>query len=306
MNLAPLTCKWKQTEIKRLDEIKYAGKGGNMTKRIGLMGAAAVLMLGLVACGPTSPSSGGNAATARAATLYAILTESSHNQNNPSPTAAAINTATPGIPSITPTLVATAIPLATELPSVTPTSAQLPTPCYRAFLVQDVTIPDYYNELTPGQTFMKTWRLRNTGSCDWAVNTEIIFSSGSQMGGPSALEIGQVVKVGDSIDISITLQAPTKSGTHTGFWMLRTPGGSRFGVGDGGDQSIYVLIVISGNTSTPTVTYTPGTPTATNIPRTPTTTKTPTITPSPTPLPTWTGTRTPSLTPTCVGGYPVC
>jgi hypothetical protein len=276
-----------------------------MTKRIRLIGAAAILFLGVAACGPTSPSSGGNAATARAATLFAVLTESSHNQNNPSPTAVAINTATLGILSITPTPAATATPVATVLPSVTPTSTQLPTPCYRALFVQDITIPDYYNKLTPGQTFVKTWRLRNTGSCDWAADTEIVFLSGEQMGGPSAQEIGQVVSVNATIDISITLTAPTKTGNLSGYWMLRTPAGTRFGVGDGGDQAFWVLIVISGNTTTPTVTYTLGTPTATNIPGTPTATKTPTPTQSPTPSKTNTPTQTPTvdLTKTCVA-YP--
>jgi hypothetical protein len=268
-----------------------------MTKRIRLLGAGLLLVIWGAACGPTTSSSGANAATARAATLYAVLTESSHNLNNPSPTAAAIDTATPEIPTptATPTLTATA------LPTVTLVSTQLPTPCYRAFFVKDVTIPDYYDKLTPGETFVKTWRLKNTGTCDWAANTNVVFFSGTQMGGPSAQEIGQVVNVGDQIDISVTLQAPTQSGTYTGYWMLRTPAGGRFGLGDAGDQSFWVLIVMGGNTATPTITNTAGTPTIT---------KTPTLTPSRTPSPTQTGTRTPSLTPThnatmtCTWAYP--
>jgi len=271
-----------------------------MTKNILLVGVAFILFVLAAGCGPITPS-GPNPATARAQTLYAVLTESAHNLNNPSPTAAvATNTAVPAIPTSTPLPANTATSAVTLLPSVTPTSSLLPTPCYRAFFVKDVTIPDY-TALNPGDTFVKTWRLKNTGSCDWTADTSIVFFSGTQMGGPSSQNLGQVVAVGDQIDISITLKAPTDVGTFTGYWMLRTPAGGRFGIGDAGDQSFWVLIVIKGGTTTPTLTPTLGTPTIT---KTPTGTRTPSLTPSATPLPTWTHTPTPNLTQTACVAYP--
>jgi hypothetical protein len=226
-------------------------------------------------------------------TLYAVLTESAHNLNNPSPTMS--NTAVPVIPTSTPTSAATATSAVTILPSVTPTSSQLATPCYRAFFVKDITIPDY-TALNPGETFVKTWRLKNTGTCDWAADTSIGFFSGTQMGGPSSQSLGQIVAVGDQIDISLTLKAPTDPGTYTGYWMLRTPSGGRFGIGDAGDQSFWVLIVIKSGTTTPTLSATAGTPANT---------RTPTATPSLTPLPTYTQTQTQNpATQTYCKGYP--
>lgn len=255
-----------------------------MTKNILIAGAALILLILAAGCGQVTPSSP-NPATARAMTLYAVLTESAHNLNNPSPTI--FNTAVSIIPTGTPTSAATATSAVTILPSVTPTSSQLATPCYRAFFVKDVTIPDY-TALNPGETFVKTWRLKNTGTCDWAADTSIGFFSGTQMGGPSSQSLGLIVAVGDQIDISLTLKAPTDAGTYTGYWMLLTPSGGRFGIGDAGDQSFWVLITVRSGTTTPTVTKTLGTVTATLIP---TMTKTPTITSTPT------QTRTPSLTP---------
>jgi hypothetical protein len=269
-----------------------------MIKNVRLLGVAVFLLVLVAGCGPAASQSGSNQATERAATLYAVLTESSRKLNNPSPTAPILtNTSIPEIPTATSLPVATNTPMATDLPSVTPTSSLIPTPCFRAFFVKDVTIPDYYDKLTFGETFVKTWRLKNTGSCDWAADTNIVFFSGTQMGGPSAQEIGQVVHVGDEIDLSITLKAPAQTGTFTGYWMLRTPAGGRFGIGDAGNLSFWVLIVMKGGT--PTVTFTPtvGTP----LP-----TRTPTAVPSATPLPTSVITPTPTATPTCVGGYPVC
>ncbi len=271
-----------------------------MTKNIAIAGAAFFLLVLTAGCGPITPS-GPNPATERAMTLYAILTESSHNQNNPSPTAAVVNTPIPAIPTDTPVPAATATPAATALPSVTPTSSLLPTPCYRAYFVKDVTIADY-TVINPGATFIKTWRLQNTGSCDWSADTSLVFFSGTQMGGPSAQSLGQIVAVGDTIDLSVTLVAPTDAGTYTGYWMLRTSAGGRFGIGDAGDQSFWALIVVKSSTTTPTLTPTTGTPANTNVP---TNTRTLTATPSLTPLPT--STRTPtknSATQTYCTGYP--
>lgn len=259
-----------------------------MTKNILLGGAVLILLILAAGCGQVTPS-GPNPATARAMTLYAVLTESAHNLNNPSPTiSAAANTAVPVIPTGTPTSAATATSAVTILPSVTPTSSQVATPCYRAFFVKDVTIPDY-TALNPGETFVKTWRMKNTGSCDWAADSSIGFFSGTQMGGPSSQSLGQIVAVGDQIDISLTLIAPTDPGTYTGYWMLLTPSGGRFGVGDAGDQSFWVLITVKSGTTTPSLTNTVGSPTIT---------RTPSVTRSPTTIPTSTGTRTPSVTPT--------
>jgi hypothetical protein len=208
--------------------------------------------------------------------------------DNPSPTPGTVNTEVLTLPAATPTTTPTATSGATQLPSVTPPPSQAPTPCYRAFFVKDVTIADY-TVINPGATFVKTWRLQNTGSCDWAADTSLVFFSGTQMSGPSSQALGVIVAVGDTIDISVSLKAPTDAGNYTGYWMLRTPAGGRFGIGDAGDQSFWVLITIKSATSTPSVSPTVGTPANTN---------TPTLTRTPTAIPTSTGTRTPSLTPT--------
>jgi hypothetical protein len=260
-----------------------------MIKNIRLLGAAVFLMVLAAGCGSAGSTSGPNSATARAATLFAVLTESSGKLNNQSPTAPVpVNTAIPAIPTGTPIPAFTATSAVTVLPSVTPTSSQLPTPCYRASFIRDVTIPDH-TVMNPGETFVKTWRLQNSGTCDWTADTSIAFYSGTQMGGPSTQSLGQAVAVGGTIDISVTLIAPTDPNTYTGYWMLRTPAGGRFGIGNGGDQAFYVLIVIKAGTSTPTLSPTLGTPTITH---------TPSNTKTPTPIPTSTGTRTPSATPT--------
>jgi hypothetical protein len=267
-----------------------------MIKKLRIPGVAVLLFLAATGCSPASPSSGMNQATAHILTLYAVLTNSAPDQNTAPTNPIVLASDTPGVPTSTPTLAPTLTLAATDLPSVTPTSSQLPVPCYRAYFVKDVTIPDE-TEMAPGESFVKTWRLRNTGTCDWAADTLVIFLSGVRMDAPSSQSLGEAIAVGEEVDISVTMKAPTDAGTYTGYWMLKAPDGGRFGIGEAANQSFWVTIVVGGNTLTPSKTKTVGTPL-------PTKTKTPT--PTATWTPTGSPTMTPTPTPTCPGGYPVC
>jgi hypothetical protein len=265
-----------------------------MIKNIRILGATILMGLAAAGCGEVKPSSGMNQATAHILTLYAVLTNSAPIQNTTPTNPIVLPSDTPGIPTDTPTPAPTNT---ADLPSVTPTSSQVPVPCYRAAFIKDVTIPDYYDKLAPGETFVKTWRLKNTGTCDWPADTLAVFLSGAQMSAPSSQTIGAVVAVGEERDISVSMKAPTDPGTYTGYWMLKIPNAGRFGIGDNGDQSFWVIIVVGAKTSTPSLTKTVGTPPPT---------KTPTMTPTATATPTGSPTPTPTMTPTCPGGYPVC
>jgi hypothetical protein len=256
-----------------------------MTKSIRLLGALIVFMLLAAGCAPAASTPAINQATAHVLTLYAVLTESAPQQNTTPTNPIQLASATPGFPTGTPTPTPTSLN-PTDLPSVTPTSSLLPTPCYRAYFVKDVTIPDYYDKLAPGETFVKTWRLKNTGTCNWPANTLIVFLSGSQMDASDSEDIGGGVAVGDEVDISLTMKAPSTTGTYTGYYMLKIPNQGRFGIGDAGNQSFWVIIVISNSASkTPYPTKTLGTPQPTK-----TKTMTPTSTPTQTPTPDYTAT----------------
>ncbi|MBN1440992.1 MAG: hypothetical protein JW929_16425 [Anaerolineales bacterium] len=252
------------------------------------------LLIGLATtgCGGVQPPSQMNQATAHILTLYAVLTDSAPVQNTTPTNPIVLPTATPGIPTetLTPAPTNTA-----ELPSVTPTSSQLPTPCYRAYFVKDMTVPDE-TKMDPGETFVKTWRLRNSGTCNWSAGIQVVFLSGNKMGAPESQEIGEAVAVGAEVDISLTMKAPNDAGKYEGYWMLKVPNGGRFGTGDNGDQSFWVIIVVAKS----------GTPSATKTVGTPPPTKTPTRTATPTFTPTGSPTLTPTPTATCPGGYPVC
>ncbi|HEC33293.1 MAG TPA: hypothetical protein ENI37_01080 [Chloroflexi bacterium] len=120
--------------------------------------------------------------------------------------------------------------------------------------VADVTIPDG-TEFPPGASFIKTWRVRNTGTCPWEPGTSLVFISGDPLGGPGSVSVGPVAP-GSTTDVSVNLVAPAAPGTYKGNWQLQAPDGTRFG------SIIYVQIVVPvpiTDTPTPTETTTPTT-----------------------------------------------
>ncbi|PKO07515.1 MAG: hypothetical protein CVU41_02145 [Chloroflexi bacterium HGW-Chloroflexi-3] len=130
---------------------------------------------------------------------------------------------------------------------VQPTNTPLPTftqmPMDKATFVKDVTYPDN-TVIASSTTFKKTWRLKNDGQTTWTADYELIFSSGNAMEGNATNKIGVNVKPGETIDLSIDLKSPTNPGEYKGEWMLRTPGGKIFGVGEKADKAFWVIIKV--------------------------------------------------------------
>jgi hypothetical protein len=118
------------------------------------------------------------------------------------------------------------------------------TPCDRAAFVSE-TIPDG-TDFSPGQAFTKIWTLKNTGSCTWNANYDVVFVSGDAMNAPAAAQLTSgSVAPGQSIQISLDLVAPTSAGTHRGEFKLRNDNGVLFGIGDNNGE-FWVEIEIAG------------------------------------------------------------
>ncbi len=124
-------------------------------------------------------------------------------------------------------------PANTTAPGTTIAATATPVPCDAVKFVKDVTYPDD-SEVAPGAAFVKTWRLQNVGSCTWNSNYTIVPTGGDLMGAPSSVLItNDTVAPGESVDVSVTLTAPSENGTYRGDWMVRNASGAQFGLGDG-------------------------------------------------------------------------
>jgi len=191
-------------------------------------------------------------------------------------------------PTVTPTVTGTP-PTATPTSiTPTPTSTVPPSSCDKVQFISDVTVPDG-TLFAPGAAFTKTWRLKNVGSCTWTTSYQLVFYSGEKMGGPDSLAFPKSVAPGQTVDITVSLTAPTSAATYRGYWMFKNASGALFGIGAQANKPWWVEIKVSGTsvtatyTSTATATFT-GTPpsptaTATGTPPTPTFTATATSTP---------------------------
>ncbi len=174
---------------------------------------------------------------------------------------AAAMTAFAQIPTATlvPTETATPVPTATLAPTITPvdtvtpqnTATKQPSSltafgCYDGAYVSDATIPDG-TLFDPGDIFIKTWEIKNTGGCTWEADFQLIFSSGDQMNGTDHV-INTTVASGATGAFSVELVAPDTPGSYAGYWRLTNAEGTIFG------EAVYVVITVDGEVPTATAT----------------------------------------------------
>ena len=182
----------------------------------------------------------------------------------------------------TPEVTATATPLKAIATKAIATAAN----CANSIYVSDVTIPDG-TQLPVGQEFTKTWRVQNTGTCQWTTSFKLVFSSGEVMSGQT-VSLADPVPTGQKVDISVTLKVPNKSGKLTGYWGLVDDKGQHFGT--------LLTVVINVGTVSPTPTGSATVTPTTGVTSTSTSTLTPTG--AATETPTGTATETPTGTAT--------
>lgn len=125
--------------------------------------------------------------------------------------------------------IATETPVPTSIPADTATPASTPTQaiCNNLAFLTDVTIFDG-TAMTPGQEFVKTWKVKNIGSCTWTTGYSLNYAYGEKMGGQTTALTAEVLP-NTEVDISVTLTAPTKAGTYSGYWRLNSNNGYPFG-----------------------------------------------------------------------------
>ena len=160
-------------------------------------------------------------------------------------------------PIVTFTSPAAITPLGGSLASATPTVS-----CYHMTFVKDVTFPDNTGVL-PGQSFTKTWRVKNTGTCPWDAGFKLSLVGGDAMGGTDIV-LTSTVGINAETDFSVNMIAPNKVVSLRGDWGLFTTNGQRVG-----GNKLWVIVNVSGPTlaatSTPTLSVVTATSTDTPI-----------------------------------------
>ena len=153
---------------------------------------------------------------------------------------AAAFTPTPSLPTETSAPATSgATGTATTQPLAQVTNAQGTTValCDSLAFVEDMTIPDNTN-MAPGQDFLKTWKVRNTGSCPWGAGYELVYAdyANDMDGQPQPLTV--VVQPGQEVEISVQFTAPSEIGSYTSAWQMENPAGVNF------EEIIFVKIIV--------------------------------------------------------------
>lgn len=180
-------------------------------------------------------------------TEAAVLTQAAQPSATYTPIPTATNTPIP-------TVIATIARTPTEVATATSEAA-----CNRAGMGTpfDLTIPDG-TQIPAGETFTKTWRLVNSGSCKWTRLYKLVFYSQNPLGATYEHFLPGEVLPGYAVDLSVEFVAPLQLGTYRSNWMLQDPDGALFGLGMNADTPFYVsIVVVEPSTATPSPSPTP-------------------------------------------------
>jgi len=210
------------------------------------------LSLALAACAPSVPPTPSEAEIAQQVaatqqakatqnsveTLVALVTEMSNQPTwTPQPTCPVCPTQAVVVPTAqtTPNATqATAVP--TEEPGVK---------CFQFEFLADVNYPPG-SVVKPGTKFNKTWTIKNTGTCTWHSDYDLILSGGDAFGTNKYGDVPSEVIPGETLDVTIyNMVAPMTEGTYYSYWMLMAPDGTKIGYGPNQQWSLGIQIIVS-------------------------------------------------------------
>ena len=205
--------------------------------KLKLAAATLISALLIVACGspgaPTEPTP--DVALVRTSAAGTVVSQFTL-------TAAAF-TPTPSIPTNTTAPQATAPPAGTAT-ATSPVVAQVTnasgTPedlCDSLAYVADVNVPDN-TVMSPGQDFIKTWRVRNNGICEWGAGYVLAYAGYTDQMSGQFVALTDVVQSGEEVEVSVQFKAPSQAGTYLSAWQMRNPAGVTF------EEIIFVKIVV--------------------------------------------------------------
>ncbi|KAI8889708.1 hypothetical protein K501DRAFT_328870 [Backusella circina FSU 941] len=107
-----------------------------------------------------------------------------------------------------------------------------PKPTLSASFIVDVNIPDG-TTVTPNTTFIKMWKLKNTGSQPWPAGSQLVYHSGDILRSyPCTHPYGFAVpSIGPNEEACVVaeLEAPENPGEYTSYFSVTSPEGTRFG-----------------------------------------------------------------------------
>jgi len=188
----------------------------------------------IVACGPSATPSEPTPDVAAVRTSAASTVVSKFTLT------AAVFTPTPSLPTETSAPEATATetqPVSAQVTNAEGTTVALCDSLSYNVATVDVNIPDN-TVVTPGQEFIKTWKVKNNGSCPWGAGYVLAYAGyANQMSG-QFIALTEVILPGQEVELSVQFNAPDAAGEYLSAWTMQNPSGVAF------PEIVFVKILV--------------------------------------------------------------
>lgn len=96
----------------------------------------------------------------------------------------------------------------------------------------------------PGEKFVKTWTIKNSGTCTWTKDYALVVWQGELMGATSPSPLQSEVLPNQNGEFAITFTAPANPGNYRSDWKIQNKRGEVFGTGKNADKSFWVQIQV--------------------------------------------------------------
>lgn len=150
---------------------------------------------------------------------------------------AAAFTPTPALPTDTPVPQVTSTVTVAPVAQVTNAEGTTVSLCDSMEYVADVNIPDG-TSMSPGQDFVKTWRVKNNGSCPWGAGYKLVYAGYSNDMDGQFQPLAEVVQPNQEVEVSVQFKAPDAAGEYLSAWQMENPSGVTF------PKIIFVKILV--------------------------------------------------------------
>lgn len=104
-------------------------------------------------------------------------------------------------------------------------------------LTVDVNVPDN-TIMSPGQDFIKTWRVKNTGACPWGAGYVLAYAGYTNQMSGQFIAMTEVIQPNQEVEVSVQFKAPDAAGEYLSAWTMRNPQGVTF------PEVIFVKIIV--------------------------------------------------------------
>jgi hypothetical protein len=101
----------------------------------------------------------------------------------------------------------------------------------------DVNVPDN-TVMSPGQDFIKTWLVKNTGACPWGAGYVLTYAGYSDDMSGQFIALDEVIQPGQEVEVSVQFKAPAEAGEYLSAWTMQNPQGVAF------PEIVFVKIIV--------------------------------------------------------------